>query len=465
MALELPPSIRIKGGMVTSHVPGNGLYFDSEDLAAMAAQVAGAPFVANHDRDISDRAGTLKTSSAERFEAEFDTYRYDDKGTPQKVGTKREKATLLRYEAQLSDDFPAYAKVAQSILAIANSGGTPNVSVAVAGQALVFDEETQRFIFKGPFRFLHLGHVDVGAFGPDAGVGIDDVQMVTEAQLSFAAASPDAAPTLLACETRLYIANRDDLVLNFLEQHADHPRFPDLQERLGKALGKDTRRSKAVRELAVRVKLDIDGLDQLDEAAKKLDALAAKAETVASPARWIPGAGATAGWSVTKSDSTAPGVSNSPPAEKIDPLSGTAHEPASDMEQVTMTPTPAKTEAPAPAPTADPKVEAALAELQAKVKAMEEREATAKARAFSEKRDRLASEYSLKTDELAAFATIEQLDVVERALGNARSNALPREQAPSQSPAEEQAAQKAEADRQTWLREMAAVPARNLGRA
>lgn len=249
MPKKTPPSrMRISGYAINTGGPGNGLWFEHDQVASLTKQKP-AHFVRNHDLGIEHIAGSVKFTEAKRHDIEVEEWETDPKTKERKKKPKPryEKATLLGFEAELTDASPGYASVAASILALREQGRVPNVSVYIYGQALGYEEETDRFFLMGPYWIRHLGHVDTGAFSDDVGVGVYDVEMSRggSARLAFGAeamaAVDDAlgigtSPIEMECGVSVCLANVSDLAAKFIAEHdLDSP----LVERLGKLLGKD----------------------------------------------------------------------------------------------------------------------------------------------------------------------------------------------------------------------------------
>jgi hypothetical protein len=167
---DIPSRVAIAGGAFNTSVPGNGMWFQHEHIEDLAEQMAsGGEFVANHDREIDALAGLVKET-----EVLEDVTQDDFDLSEEKFDVWDDGGKLIQYKAELEDGFPSFDKVAESILVRQEKGLTPHVSMSIVGDGLEFDSD-KGFILEGPYRFIHLGHVDSGAQTPEEGVGIMDV--------------------------------------------------------------------------------------------------------------------------------------------------------------------------------------------------------------------------------------------------------------------------------------------------
>lgn len=214
---RIPTSIRIEGGLINTSKPGNGVWFPTDDTETMVRDFEGEPFVANHDRGIADRAGTITSTSTTHFTHTVKDVEGED---------IEEDALIGRFEAVLDNRWPAFEPVAGSIMTRIEEGEVPEVSVAVVAGGIEFDDHTNRIFLKGPFRPIHLGHVDKGAFKPSDHVGIDRV-VVEEGAATLTLESwlsntfDDAPATVHTAKTHLVVANFQDLARDFITMSDD----------------------------------------------------------------------------------------------------------------------------------------------------------------------------------------------------------------------------------------------------
>lgn len=218
---QLPDKMTIRGFAINTSGPGNGLWFNHDQMAEVVGQEA--HFVADHDTGIGAIAGTVKFSAADRKRIYVD-----------RVGKKARKtefATRLAFEAELNSKFNGFERVARNVIALRDADRVPNVSVFVSGSAITYDEDTDRFFLEGPYSMRHLGQVDVGAFSDDVGVGVYDVAFSANGNFSMADLSQvsDVPMSVSVC-----FENQGDLIAKFADEHGlDSPLFEELGKRLG----------------------------------------------------------------------------------------------------------------------------------------------------------------------------------------------------------------------------------------
>lgn len=264
MADELPAKMTISGFAINTAGPGNGLWFNHDQMAEVVGQKA--HFVADHDTGIGAIAGTVEFTDVQRKRIFVDRVEPDEETLAKKGKRKAETATRLAFRADLADTFNGYEKVARNIIALREAKRVPNVSVFVYGSAITYESDTDRFFLEGPYSMRHLGQVDLGAFSDEVGVGVYDVQMegaeAQEAKMApayMAAFAKDGSLYEGLGDTRMMmasgsegeyvdvgvscsmgvsvcLANQGDLVAKFIDEHGlDSP----LVEKLGKRLGFD----------------------------------------------------------------------------------------------------------------------------------------------------------------------------------------------------------------------------------
>lgn len=216
MTIEVPPKMNASGGAISSaaEAAGHGIWFETKGILELVgeAERLRIPFVRNHDTEISASAGVIIKTTAEKGEVSLPTY----DGEGKQVGTTKVPTALLRFKAALSDDFPAYQEVAGSMLALQKNGAIPQVSVQVLGKGFSYERETRRFIYTGPYRLTHIGHVYAGALSPDSGVGVFEIK--AQPGEAMTAAVGDEGP-VLACDTRVFIPNASEACLSFAEKY------------------------------------------------------------------------------------------------------------------------------------------------------------------------------------------------------------------------------------------------------
>lgn len=385
---KLPKAIRVRGGAVSSlgEAKGHKFWLHHDDLAASAMALMGRNFVADHSRSIEKVAGVVTEVAVQRMAVDI-PYSAEMAKKKQKA-MRRDKGTRVKYQAELNSTFPAYETAASYIIALLEKGQVPNNSVAITGTSLEFDEETERFVLRGqPFTFAHIGLVDIGALGPDVGVGVEEYERFQcEFTMDF-----DGKPSVTkAITSHVVVENLDALCADFAAKHGlDSP----LVERLGKALGRD-------------------GVDDATGGEKLAEEPAA-----APPA--------------SERSYTPPLGDENNPTTKGGPMG--------DNDKKDLAGAPAAPAAPAAAPVVTKPVDdeqakrlAALEsqfesykDLDARIKRFEEQEKTARDSALASKRGELKEKFSLKDEDLAEFTTAQQLDRLGLMLAARGSSPLP----------------------------------------
>lgn len=173
MSDEAPKPIRLKGGMTTSKVSGNGWWFHHDSLLGMVSDQPDAPYVIDHGTGLSDVAGQVDRI----FVQEEGTIELDIVSGPDKGKKKPWRYLTLGHESSLHPGYPAFEAAKGHILATSKAGKMPQESISFQIGGISYDQETDQVIFHGGFRIVHHSIVSRGAFGPDVGVGVTSIEM------------------------------------------------------------------------------------------------------------------------------------------------------------------------------------------------------------------------------------------------------------------------------------------------
>lgn len=247
----LPKSMTLHGFAINTGGPGNGLWFNHEQMASVVGQKA--HFVADHDSSIQSIAGTVEFDAAKRKKIKVPYKKPKKNGKEFEEGHIEESSTLLGFKAELSPMFNGYEKVARNVLALREMGRVPNVSVWVYGTSISFDKDTDRVFLDGPYTMRHLGQVDLGAFSDEVGVGVFDVDiknsldgfesptfaLMGQSSVLLMNGETEGAPVGVPCSVSVMMAvrNSEKAMSDFVEKYLESR--PDVVERVGRALGYD----------------------------------------------------------------------------------------------------------------------------------------------------------------------------------------------------------------------------------